>query len=82
MITIVDEKGNNEIICTKGTYEDVYKRIGYRLASEDKKEATKEVASSIIKEEQKNDDQEKEELSSKYGLKSGKSTASKKKEEK
>ena len=80
MITIVDEKGNNEIICTKGTYEDVYKRMGYRLASEEKKEATKKVASSVIKEEEKNDDTEKEELSTKYGLKPKKSATSKKEE--
>lgn len=78
MVTIV--KGNQKIVCTKGTFEEQYKQLGYRLASEDKKEATKEVASSFEKKEDKTDDidSEKEELSTKYGLKSKKSTTSKK----
>ena len=67
MVTIV--KGNEKIICTKGTFEEQYRPLGYRLASENKKEATKKVASSF---------EEKEELSAKYGLKSKKSTANKK----
>lgn len=81
MVTIV--KGNQKIVCTKGTFEEQYKQLGYRLASEDKKEATKEVASSFEEKEElstKIDDneEEKEELSTKYGLKSKKSTTSKK----
>lgn len=84
MITIVDEKGKNKIICTKGTYEEVYKSLGYRLASKNEKEATDEVASSFLKIEKEvsDEDDEKEELSSKYGLKAKKSTTSKLKEEK
>lgn len=45
MITIV--KGNEKIVCSYKTYEDQYKQLGYLLASEEKKEATKEVASSL-----------------------------------
>lgn len=82
MITIV--KGNEKIICTRGTYEEQYKDLGYRVASENKKEATKEVASSFEKDikEVNDEDKEKEELSSKYGLKSKKSATTSKKEEK
>lgn len=81
MVTIV--KGNEKIICTKGTFEEQYRPLGYRLASDSKKEATKQVASSFEEKEElstKIDDteEEKEELSTKYGLKSKKSTANKK----
>jgi hypothetical protein len=80
MITIV--KGNEKIICTRGTYEEQYKHLGYRLASKDEKEATNKVASSFEKvEKEANDDEaENDELTSKYGLKSKKSTTSKKEE--
>lgn len=58
MITII--KGEEKIVCTKKTFEEQYKSLGYQIASE-KKEATKEVAS-ILKEEKKdNKDGEKEE---------------------
>lgn len=81
MITIVDKNGENKIICTKGTFEDVYKRLGYRLASKDEKEATNKVASILKIEKEANEDEaEKDELTSKYGLKSKKSTTSKKEE--
>ena len=80
MVTIV--KGNQKIVCTKGTFEEQYKQLGYRLASKDEKEATDKVASSFKKvEKEANDDEaEKDELTSKYGLKSKKSTTSKKEE--
>lgn len=80
MVTIV--KGNQKIVCTKGTFEEQYKQLGYRLASKDEKEATNKVASSFEKvEKEANDDEaEKDELTSKYGLKSKKSTTSKKEE--
>lgn len=45
MITIV--KGNNKIVCSQKTYEYQYKQLGYLPASEKKKEAKKEVASSF-----------------------------------
>lgn len=63
MITIV--KGNEKIICSKKTYEEQYKQLGYLPASEIKKEATKIVASSFKSEE----DIEKEKISEKYGIK-------------
>jgi hypothetical protein len=44
MITIVDKTGKDKIVCTKGTFEEQYKVLGYRIASNEK-EATKEVAS-------------------------------------
>jgi hypothetical protein len=44
MITIVDKTGKDKIVCTKGTFEEQYKVLGYRIASKEK-EATKEVAS-------------------------------------
>ena len=82
MITIV--KGDNKIICTRDTYEEQYKDLGYRVASEKEKEATKEVASSFEKiEKEANDDEvENDELTSKYGLKSSKKSTTSKKEEK
>ena len=42
MVTIV--KGNDKIVCTKGTFEEQYKILGYQIASEEK-EATEKVAS-------------------------------------
>lgn len=72
MITIV--KGNDKIVCTKGTFEEQYKILGYQIASKEK-EATKKVASIIDKEEktekQENKEEninEQEEISEKYGL--------------
>lgn len=68
MITIV--RGNDKIVCSKGTFEEQYKILGYQIASE-KKEATEKVASVVNKEEKKknteNNDEEK--INEKYGLK-------------
>lgn len=68
MITIV--RGNDKIVCTKGTFEEQYKILGYQIASE-KKEATEKVASfenkEEIKEEEKTVDFE-EELTEKYHI--------------
>ena len=82
MITIV--KGNEKIVCTKGTYEEQYKQLGYRPASEIKEEATKKVGSSLKETKTVDDkeDSEEDKISTKYGLKSKKSTADTKKEEK
>lgn len=82
MITI--EKGKEKIVCTRDTYEEQYKHLGYRLASKDEKEATDKVASSFEKvEKEANDDEaENDELTSKYGLKSSKKSTTSKKEEK
>lgn len=68
MITIV--KGNDKIVCTKGTFEEQYKILGYQIASE-KKEATEKVASIVNKEEKKEELETKEEekINEKYGLK-------------
>lgn len=67
MITIV--KGNDKIVCTKGTFEEQYKILGYHIASEEK-EATKKVASNVNKEEkEKEEEQEEEKITEKYGLK-------------
>lgn len=70
MITIVSKDGKNEIVCSKVTFEEQYKSLGYQLASE-KKEATKEVASVVNKEEKKQDVELKDEekINEKYGLK-------------
>lgn len=65
MITIV--KGNDKIVCTKGTFEEQYKILGYHIASEEK-EATKKVASNVNKEE-KEIEQDEEKITEKYGLK-------------
>lgn len=62
MITIV--KGNDKIVCSYGTYEDQYKKLGYLPASCKEKEATKKVASSFEK-----DDKKEEEIAIKYGTK-------------
>lgn len=67
MITIV--KGNEKIICSKKTYEEQYKQLGYLPASEIKKEATKKVASFLKSEEDIEEDIEKEKISEKYGIK-------------
>ena len=71
MITIV--KGNDKIVCTKGTFEEQYKILGYQIASKEK-EATGKVASFVNKEEKKQEkveqDNEEEEIKEKYGLKS------------
>lgn len=69
MITIV--KGTDKIVCTKGTFEEQYKSLGYQIASE-KKEATKKVASIVSQEKRSNEieeEKEREELNEKYGLK-------------
>ena len=81
MVTIV--KGNQKIVCTKGTFEEQYKQLGYRLASKDEKEATNKVASILKVEKEANEDEaEKDELTSKYGLKSSKKSTTSKKEDK
>lgn len=81
MITIV--KGNDKIVCSYDTYDTQYKNLGYRLASDDKKEAEKQTASSFEKKVEKLEKEEDEEkkLSEKYGLKR-KSTTKKEKEDK
>jgi hypothetical protein len=73
MITIV--KGTDKIVCTKGTFEEQYKCLGYQIAS-NKKEATKEVASILDKEKKEKSKKEKTDISNeeekikkKYGLK-------------
>ena len=73
MITIVSKDGKNKIVCTKGTFEEQYKILGYQIASKEK-EATKEVASLVNKEEvkeikEKTEQNEDEEITEKYGLK-------------
>ena len=80
MITIV--KGKNKIICSKGTYEEQYKQLGYLPISERKRETTKKVASPAKKEEKQEIEEDKKEIekiSEKYGV--GKKTTSKKEEE-
>lgn len=79
MITIV--KGNDKIVCSYGTYENQFKNLGYRLASEEKKEAEVKPASSL-KEVNKEEKSDEDKLSEKYGLKTKKSASTKKKEEK
>ena len=73
MITI--EKGNEKIVCTKGTFEEQYKHLGYQIASE-KKEATKKVASVLNEDKAQKEEKVKEEavkeeekIKEKYGLK-------------
>ena len=69
MITIV--KGNDKIVCTKGTFEEQYKILGYQIASE-KKEATEKVASFENKEEENKEEEKavnfEEELTEKYQI--------------
>lgn len=64
MITVF--RGNENIICTKNTYEEQLKHLGYQIASE-KKEA-KETLASFDKKEEKNEDVEYEKISEKYKL--------------
>lgn len=69
MITIV--KGTDKIVCTKGTFEEQYKILGYQIASE-KKEAAEKVASFENKEEDTKKADEtvnfEEELTEKYQI--------------
>ena len=69
MITIV--KGNDKIVCTKGTFEEQYKILGYQIASE-KKEAAEKVASFENKEEENKEEEKtvnfEEELTEKYQI--------------
>lgn len=64
MITVF--RGNENIICTRNTYEEQLKHLGYQIASE-KKEA-KENLASLDKKEEKNEDVEYEKISEKYKL--------------
>ena len=68
MITIF--KGNHKIVCSKGTFEEQYKILGYQIASKEK-EATDKVASIVNKEEKKEklEKNEEEQINEKYGLK-------------
>lgn len=69
MITIV--KGNDKIVCTKGTFEEQYKILGYQIASEEK-EATEKVVSFENKEEENKEEEKvvnfEEELTEKYQI--------------
>lgn len=81
MITIV--KGNEKIVCTYGMFENQFKNLGYRLASENKKEAEVKPASSLKAEVVKDEeDAEKDKISTKYGLKTSKKSTTTKKEDK
>lgn len=82
MITIV--KGSSKLVVTNGAYEEQYKKLGYRKASENKG-ATKKVAPLFEKKEEENkkeenqvespllENKEEEDLSEKFGLKTSKS---------
>lgn len=74
MITI--KKGEHKLICTAKTYEEQFKPLGYRIAS-DKKEAAKKVASSLDNQEDKV--KEEKELTEKYKLTTTKKTKTSKK---
>ena len=63
MITIA--KGKEQIICSRGTYEDQYKQLGYLPISEINKEVTRKVASTIKEKDEKEEDK----ITAKYGLK-------------
>lgn len=77
MITVV--KGNHKVICTLGTFEEQLEPLGYRIASKEKEEATKEVASLNKKEEDKQESLlEEEKMSEKFGLSKSKTSTSKK----
>lgn len=74
MITVF--RGNEKIVCTKNTYEEQLKALGYQIASE-VKEATQKVASfekeevneDIDYQEEVNEDIDyQEELSEKYKI--------------
>jgi len=73
MVTIV--KGNEKIVCSRGTYEDQYRQLGYRIASEKNKETTEKVVSPIKEEAEKEEDK----ITAKYGVR--RKTTSKKEEE-
>ena len=78
MITIV--KGSSKLVVTKGAFEEQFKTLGYRIASEDKG-AAKEVAPLLKEKEEKEENQdnkEEESLSEKFGLKDRKGSISKK----
>lgn len=68
MITVF--RGNEKIVCTKNTYEEQLKHLGYQIASR-KEEAIEEIASfkqeENIKKEDKQDD-EYEKISEKYKI--------------
>lgn len=68
MITIF--KGDHKIVCSKGTFEEQYKILGYQIASKEK-EATDKVASIVNKEEikEKVEINDEEKINQKYGLK-------------
>lgn len=77
MITIV--KGSSKLVVTNGAYEEQYKKLGYRKASENKG-ATKKVAPLFEKKKEENQvenpllkNKEEEDLSEKFGLKTSKS---------
>lgn len=77
MITIV--KGSSKLVVTNGAYEEQYKKLGYRKASENKG-ATKKVAPLFEKKKEENqvespllENKEEEDLSEKFGLKTSKS---------
>ena len=81
MITI--RKGNDEIVCTKDTYEYQYKELGYQIVSSIKEEAIDKIASlnkeKIAEDSQKEMQEEKEQeqienqkIIAKYGFKKGK----------
>ena len=69
MITVF--RGNEKIVCTKNTYEEQLKALGYQIASE-KKEATEKVASFENKEEENKEEEKvvnfEEELTEKYKI--------------
>jgi len=48
MVTI--KRGDHTLVCSKKTYEEQFKNLGYQIASE-KKEATEKVASLIDNQE-------------------------------
>ena len=74
MITI--KRGTDKIVCTKRTFEEQYKILGYQIASEEK-EATEKVASFDKEEDKKKEEIEiekaleenlEEELEEKYKI--------------
>lgn len=66
MITVF--RGNEKIVCTKNTYEEQLKHLGYQIASV-KEEVTEKVTSfEKEKEEIKEDTDYQEELSEKYKI--------------
>lgn len=79
MITIV--RGNEKIVCSAKTYEEQFKQLGYlpisEMASTNKKEATKKVASSLKETKKDEEDNETDKIGEKYGVKTRKSTKKK-----